>query len=156
MNDSENPERPKVLQMNGLSVSDFDSTEDALKTADELIELSAAEFGFNKETLEHENVLLSRHYYMVSKGKQRKITNGHLKEIGGEADLNKDGKAGSALVALQDGDMTAFEKTGAAGIKMEFPHLTAVQTEAEILRSVCTHTRTHNTHPTSPPEETQT
>ena len=154
MDASDNPDRPKILQMNGLSVSDFDSTEQALATADELIELSAGEFGFTKETLEHENTLLSRHFYMVSKGKQRKITNGQEKAIGGEADLNKDGKAGAALIALRDGDMTAFDKTGAAGIKMEFPHLTAVQTEAEILRSVCTHT--HNTHPTCPLNETQT
>ena len=158
MNASENPERPKILQMNGLSVSDFDSTEQALATADELIEFSAGEFGFTKETLEHENTLLSRHFYMVSKGKQRKITNGQEKQIGGETDLNKDGKAGASLLALRDGEMSAFDKTGAASVKMEFPHLTAVQTEAEILRSVCTHThtRTHNTHPTSPLEETQT
>ena len=102
--------------------------------------------------------MLSRHFYMVSKGKQRKITNGQEKQIGGETDLNKDGKAGASLLALRDGEMSAFDKTGAASVKMEFPHLTAVQTEAEILRSVCTHThtRTHNTHPTSPLEETQT
>ena len=42
MNASENPERPKILQMNELSVSDFDSTEQALATADELIDYSAA------------------------------------------------------------------------------------------------------------------
>lgn len=139
--------------MNGLNVRDFDGPELAMQTADQLIELSAQEFGFQKDELPHDNPLLTRHYYVISKGKSRTMTNIHSKEVGGNADLNKDGKAGGALFALNDGDMTAFEKPGEGVIKMEFPHLTAAQTEAETLRSVCAHTRTRNAHPTSPLEE---
>ena len=128
--------------MNGLSLTDFPCAEYALEAADELIKLSADEFQFKPETLEHDNLLLSRHYYIVSHGKNRKITNGHSKVVNGDADLNKDGKAGAPVKALQDGDMSAFVKPGTGPIKLEFPHLTTVHKEAENLRSVCTHTHT--------------
>ena len=62
------------MQMNGLSLTDFPCAEYALEAADELIKLSADEFQFKLETLEHDNLLLSRHYYIVSHGKNRKIT----------------------------------------------------------------------------------
>ena len=91
--------------------------------------------------VEHDNLLLSRHYYILSQGKNRKITNGHNKVVSGEADLNKDGKAGAPVIALQDGDVSAFLKPGTGHIKMEFPHLTAAHQEAETL-SICTHTHT--------------
>ena len=137
--------------MNGLNLSDFPCAEFALEAADELIKLSADEFQFEPETLEHDNLLLSRHYYIVSHGKNRKITNGHTKVVSGEADLNKDGKAGAPVIALQDSDMSAFLKPGTGHIKMEFPHLTAAQQEAETLRSICTNTHTH-THTQRAPD----
>ena len=78
--------------------------------------------------------MLTRHYYIASKGKSRTIVNSHTKEIHGEAGLNKDGKQGGALMALSDGDMSAFEKPGSSAIKIEFPNLNAAQKEAEVLR----------------------
>ena len=128
--------------MNGLSLTDFPCAEYALEAADELIKLSADEFHFKPETLEHDNLLLSRHYYIVSHGKNRKITNGHSKVVSGDADLNKDGKAVAPVKALQDSDMSVFVKPGTGPIKLEFPHLIAAHKGAENLRSVCTHTHT--------------
>ena len=117
-----------------------------METADQLIELSAGEFRFSKETMEHDNPLLSRHFYMLSKGKSRTLSNSHSKAIEGESQLNKDGKPGATVMALADGDMTAFQKSGDAQVKIEFPLLNAARPEAEILRSVCAHIHTHTQH----------
>ena len=65
------PTRPKVLTLNGLSLSDFKTHVEALKVAYEIVELNKKEMGHNYAPQEHSNPLLVKVFYVHGEGKKR-------------------------------------------------------------------------------------
>ena len=70
------PTRPKVLTLNGLSLSDFKTHVEALKVADEIVELNKKEMGHNYAPQEHSNPLLVKVFYIHGEGKKVLQANG--------------------------------------------------------------------------------
>ena len=64
------PTRPKVLTLNGLSLSDLKTHVEALKVADELVELNQKEMGHNCAPQEPSNPLLVKVFYIHGEGKK--------------------------------------------------------------------------------------
>jgi hypothetical protein len=56
------------LQFNGLAMSDFGSTAEALKTAGELIDDNKAEYGHTHDPKLHKNPLICKYFYVKSDG----------------------------------------------------------------------------------------
>ena len=54
-----------------MKLADFVSTEEAMKTAEEIIELNVKEFGHEGKRLDHNNPLLVRCWYVHGAGKER-------------------------------------------------------------------------------------
>ena len=118
------------MQMHGLGVKDFENLDEAMKTADALIEDSAAQFGFVKETIPHDNPLLVKCFYIFSEGRRRSVTNSEEKRIEGFADL---AKRGNQLKDASEvtGGTSIFDKPDDGDIKLEFPHFSDAKVEAE-------------------------
>ena len=114
-------------------MSDFETQEEALKVADDLIAQSKEDFGFEFQSIPHNNPLLERHFYKASDGKVHTVGDLEKKVISGSADVKPKG----ALLSIGDakeitGGTSCFDR---ADVKLEFPHLDAVQKSAETLRS---------------------
>ena len=74
------------MQFNGMALSDFEDTKDALKTADEIIAENKAEYGHNYEPKLHKNPLVWKYFYVRSEGKNRTWEQTESKEFSGSAD----------------------------------------------------------------------
>ena len=83
------PARPKILQMNGMSMSDFSTQQEALKCADDLIAENEKLFGHSGPdcTIPHKNPLLVRFWYVQGQGKKRTRAQIETKELSGDADV---------------------------------------------------------------------
>jgi hypothetical protein len=57
------------LQFNGLAMSDFETTDEAFKTAEDLIVDNKAEYGHTGEPRLHKNPLICKYFYVKSEGK---------------------------------------------------------------------------------------
>ena len=74
------------MQFNGLAMSDFETTAEAFKTADDLIVDNKAEYGHTDEPRLHKNPLICKYFYVKSEGKQRTWEQAEHKEFSGSAD----------------------------------------------------------------------
>ena len=81
--------RPKILTLNGLSMSDFDTQEKALATADALVLQNKEEFGHPGTSRLHENPLLSKYWYIVSGGRSHTFTRGEKERLLQNSDDSK-------------------------------------------------------------------
>ena len=121
-----------MLQMSGLCVSDFDSVDEAMKTADEFVEMSANEYGFTKETIDHPNPLCVKCYYVLGHGKTHTVSGTERKTICGAADLKQKQLIGASDIT---GGSSVFGKPDADNVKLEFPYFSDMKVEAEKLKS---------------------
>lgn len=108
--------RPKILNMNGLNISDFASVEDALQTADEIISDNKKTFQHGGETVPHKNPLLAKFWYVMGTGKKRTISQSETKELAGSLDV-KSRKVLHDANAFLDGLGPAVEHGGSAKIE---------------------------------------
>jgi hypothetical protein len=69
-----------------LALSDFDDTNIALSTADDLIAQNKAEYGHTQEPKINTNPLVSKYFYVKSHGKKRTWAQTENKEFSGSAD----------------------------------------------------------------------
>ena len=79
--------RPSILQMNGLSLGDFESREAALATADDLIATNSAEFDHKVEPQVNKNPLLTKYWYVKGEGTKRSFSQTESKELQGSSDV---------------------------------------------------------------------
>jgi hypothetical protein len=107
------------LQFNGLALSDFEDTKEALKTADEFIAENQAEYGHNHEPKLHKNPLVSKYFYVKSDGKKRTWEQAEHKEFSGSADP-KTRKNMQEVGAFMEGMGDAGSSDGASLVKVEF------------------------------------
>ena len=63
--------RPKILDMNGLSLRDFSSHDEALAVADELIAASIKEHNHKYAMISYGNKLTDKYFYVQGKGRTR-------------------------------------------------------------------------------------
>ena len=63
--------RPKILDMNGLRLSDFATHDEALKVADELIAASMSEHNHQYAMISYGNKLTDKYFYVLGKGRTR-------------------------------------------------------------------------------------
>ena len=122
--------RPKILQMNGLSIKDFDSVAEAMQTADDLVEQSAADYSFTKETINHDNPLCVKCYYIYGHGKKHTMSGTERKDISGQTDGKNKQKM---LTGFGDitGGASLMDKPDQDLIKLEFPHFAKMKVAAE-------------------------
>lgn len=122
--------RPKILQMNGLSIKDFDSVAEAMQTADDLVEQSAADYSFTKETIHHDNPLCVKCYYIYGHGKKHTMSGTERKDISGVTDGKVKHKM---LTGFGDitGGASLMDKPDQDLIKLEFPHFSEMKVAAE-------------------------
>ena len=111
--------------------------DDAIATADDLIEESASKFGFAKECVSHANPLVAKFRYIHDEGRRRTICNSERKEIKGVANINRAHKGGSCLTDAGEvtGGLSMYDKPNPDNVKLEFPHFSQAKVEAEKTRS---------------------
>ena len=81
-----------MLSLNGMSLSDFKTTTEAMKTADALVADNKKELGHDFPEIPHETPLLVRVYYVFNQGKKqswkkRRSRNVHEREPYGHCGL---------------------------------------------------------------------
>ena len=64
-------ERPKILQMNGMGLKDFESRQEAMDTADQLIAQSVKEFGHKYACISYGNELTDKFSYVLQGGRTK-------------------------------------------------------------------------------------
>ena len=109
-----------MLQLNGMTLSDFKNHSEALKTADEIVQQNQHETGNNYAPIDHTNPLLVKVFYVHHQGKKRMHNQIETKSFHAQADVkNKkqliDGQA--FLEALGDGQ--AGGEGSSTGVKVE-------------------------------------
>ena len=122
--------RPMILQKNGMSLRDFSSQEEALATADDLVarNMSENEYTFeNHPAMIDKNPLLSRFYYIETKGKDRVWKMDQLKSL----------DKGKELKNIGDVQAHMEEALGAGmdPVKDEFPEWKEVQKLKDALKA---------------------
>ena len=74
--------------MNGLSLGDFPTHDEALKCADDLVAANAKEYEHKvSPQINASNPLLTKHWYVHGQGTKRKYTQAEEKALSGDSDL---------------------------------------------------------------------
>ena len=124
---------PRILQLNGLSMCDFADEKAALKAADDLVDMSAEEHGFQKSELDHPNPLLAKHWYVHSQGRKRVWSQTEEKSLEKTTDI----KSAKTLV-----DSKLFmeglesSSSNAVPLKHENPTFTSIQNSIDAFRYI--------------------
>ena len=126
--------RPQILQLNGMSLSDFPTHTAALKAADRLVELNKEQCGHGGEVQEVPDMpLLNKFFYVHMSGKKRSWEQTESKRLEGEADVK-------SRKQLQDTN-TFTEALGEqsprklCNVKEEVPGMQAMMKTSESLKS---------------------
>ena len=129
-----------------MQISDFDSVDEALGVADELIEQNKLDFGHGGGVLDHPNPLLKRYEYVQGHGKKRSwgVTSTSTLE---QTCQPKSQKALTEMCATASG-MLAEAPSGSgptdSGVKVESPMFLELQSAQGELRSrVCMTKKMH-------------
>ena len=130
------PTRPKVLTLNGLSLSDFKTHVEALKVADEIVELNKKEMGHNYAPQEHSNPLLVKVFYIHEEGKKMSYKQMESKVFTAEADVKNKKQlqdASSFMEGLGDG-IQGGDSAGSSSVKIENVSFVALNLQKESLK----------------------
>ena len=79
-----------------MRIGDFESQEEALNTADELILQNREDFAYEGVEIEHSNPLLQRYLYKEGHGKKKTWEQNHEKRLDGAANLSNKKKLADA------------------------------------------------------------
>ena len=128
--------RPKILEMNGLSMQDFWDQGEAFDCAHDLVAQAADEYGFQQDTVDHTNPLLVKFYYVLGEGSRRTVTNGTSKRLCAEtAPAVKLGRG--TLLDMQEitGGKSSLDAESVTAVKDEHPEFAQMKAAAEVLKS---------------------
>jgi hypothetical protein len=121
--------RPKILQLNGMNLSDFATHKEALKTADDIIAENKSIFDHDVAPIAHDNPLLIKYWYVHSEGKRRSHAQIEAKTFSGGADVkNKKQMVGAFIEGF--GDSAAITNE----VKAEFPLHNTMKKSIESVR----------------------
>jgi hypothetical protein len=107
------------LQFNGLAMSDFETTAEAFKTADDLIVDNKAEYGHTGEPRLHKNPLICKYLYVKGEGEKRTWEQAEHKEFSGSADP-KTRKQLQEAGAFIEGMGLEAPSEASSSVKLEF------------------------------------
>ena len=108
------------MQMNGMSLCDFDKVDEALAVADELIEQNKKEWGHSGEKIDAKNPLLVRFWYVNGEGRKRSWGQTEDKVLDGECDVkNKKQLLDSEVFLEALGNDTGASSSGGTSVKIE-------------------------------------
>ena len=128
------------MQLNGLAVSDFTTTKEAVQVIEELVADNQKEYGHNEPKTEHaSNPLLNRYFYVHSDGRKRSWSQVTTKTMQMEGEV----KNKKALCEAADKYKELFGAEGAGGsssdglvpVKKENPQKDVLTVEVDVLRS---------------------
>ena len=127
--------RPQILQLHGMSLSDFKTHSDALKTADALIKQNKEELGHAGTFIEHELPMLSKFLFLASHGVKRSFSQKEKKEFKVESDI-KSAKLLKDSGLFQEGMGAGASSSGdgGPGVKVEHVWHSKVQVAKDSLR----------------------
>ena len=128
------PCRPQILQIHGMSLSDFKTHSNALKAADALIKQNKEELGHAGTMIEHE--MLTKFLFLVSHGLKRSLSQAEKKEFKLEGDI-KSSKLLKESGFFEEGMGAASSGSGdggSGGVKLEHVWHSKVQIAKDGLR----------------------
>ena len=115
------PTRPKVLTLNGMSLSDFKNHNEALKVADEIVLQNQKEMGQSHAAQEYSNLLLVKVFYIRGEGKKRSWMQMENKIFIAEANVKSRQQLQEArgfIEGLGEG-MQGSDSAGSSSVKIE-------------------------------------
>ena len=133
--------RPMILSFAGLRISDFSNKEEAMQTADGMIEANQARYGWSFEThppITHEtNPLLSEFYYVNNEGTSESFKVEKKEELYGDKNV-KD--AVELEKIMHSSSMSMLDDANPEGpavkrIKAEYAELPQLKEETDKLKS---------------------
>ena len=108
------------MQMNGMSLSDFDKTDEALAVADELIEQNKKEWGHSGEKIDAKNPVLVRFWYVNGECRKRSWAQSEDKVLDGQCDIKNKKQLLDSQTFLEGlGDDTGAQSSGGSSVKIE-------------------------------------
>ena len=118
--------RPQILQLNGLSMGDFDDQKAALACADELIRENVKLHCHSGECYENKNMpMLNRYFYVHSQGVKRTWTQTQKKILDSSTDVkNKKQLVDSNAFIEGVGELSSGSAGKASTVKIEEVHIT--------------------------------
>ena len=139
--------RSKVLELNGMRLSDFSTHKEALKVADELVATNKKEMGHDQPDIEHTNPLLTKVFYVHGQGKKRTWAQVEKKDFKAEADIKSQKQVLDASVFIEGfGAGSVASSSGGQGVKVENVVYGRMCAQKDSLRQhLQAHTQTHTT-----------
>ena len=133
-------QRPRILQLNGLCMQDFDSTEAALQCADRLFEKNKEEFGHaGNIDLDSEDPMIRKYQYVQSHGKKRTWSQDERKHLDGHSHLKGGVKqldeAKNFLECMGPGDVTQLRVGEESTVKIKSVQFEKCEEKCKSLRS---------------------
>ena len=116
-------------------MTDFENNAQALATADAIVEESAATWGFVQETIQNDNPILVKCFYIHSEGRRRSAASSEVKKIEGLTELKNNPRC-LADAAEVTGGTSIFDKVSPEDVKLEFPQFAAAKVECEKNKSI--------------------
>ncbi len=129
--------RPRILEANGLKMSDFDDEQEAFKLVDDLLQQNCKDFDFEPQKLDHPNPMLVRFKYVIGHGTKRRWssvdkTSLHFSTV---PKTNKGLADMGAVAALIAGDVDPQKPGEAENVKVESPKFEEMTGANKQLRS---------------------
>ena len=129
--------RSQILQFKGLSVSDFDSYEQAFKMADKFIKQNEEDHGHEHFEDHNDDPMLSRFFYVKELGKKRTWSQTESRQLKGDCKDPKKAQLHDATNFLEaiGPDLSASSSSTTSNVKIEFLGYAEIVESANSLRN---------------------